>query len=111
MRKLILAASLVLLWSCSAYAGSSVGSVTVNKVSPLRLMTAGVTADCTWPIGTVVMSMSTTGGNGNAITYTLGGTPTGDFVISGSNLIIGPNGVAPANCGKVEIVTITVSQP
>ena len=94
-----------------AWAGSVSNSAAVNKVSPLRVITTGITADCTWPSGTVVMQMSTTGGDGQPVTYSLGGTPSGDFTISGSAVVVGANGIAPANCGKVENVTINATQP
>ena len=97
-------------FAASAWAGSVSNTVPVAKASPLRVITTGVTADCTWPSGTVVLQMSTTGGNGQPVTYSLGGTPSGDFVISGTNLVVGPTGVAPANCGKVENVTINANQ-
>jgi hypothetical protein len=78
---------------------------------PLTLTTTGVTAYCPSASGTVVLSWIPTPGTGDgkAITYTY--TGSSDFVLSGSSLVIGPNGIAPANCGTVENVTITATQP
>lgn len=101
----------IFLVSGVAHAGSAVSTVAVSKSSPLRVVTTGVTVDCSWAPGTVVLQLSTLGGDGTAVTYSLDGTLTGDLVISGSNLIVGSNGIAIANCGKVENLTINASQP
>jgi hypothetical protein len=114
MRGFLIAASaaIALIGSHSANAGSATATAAVNKIAaPLKVVTTGLAADCTWSPGMAVMTMSTTGGDGKAITYTFGGTPTGDFAISGANVVIGPNGIAPANCGVVENLAIIATQP
>ncbi len=93
-----------------ADAGTATATATVSKVSPLKVITTAVTADCTWAPGAVVMTMGTTGGDGKAVTYTLGGTPTGDFAISGNSVVVGPSGIAAANCNTVETLTINATQ-
>ncbi len=113
MRKFILAASAaaILLGCHSANAGSASATVAANKASPLQLIITGVMTDCSWAPGTKVLTMGTQGGTGTTVTYTFGGTPTGDFAISGSTLIVGANGIAAPNCGKIENVSIIGTQP
>ncbi len=92
-----------------AYAQSNL-SVNVRRAPLTMAMPPSVTADCAWAPGTVVMGLATEGGNGNAVAYAL--SPTGgDFAISGSNLVVGPSGIAPTHCGITQNVTITPSQP
>jgi len=53
--------------------------------------------------------LSVTGGDGNPITWSISGDTT-DFALSGNNVVVGPNGVAAADCGKVNIVVVTAAQ-
>jgi hypothetical protein len=112
MRSFLLAAgaALAVMGSHAAFAQAATANAVITKSSPLKLVTSGVLVDCSWAPGTVVMKMSSTGGDGKAVTYTLGGTPSGDLAISGSNIIVGPNGIAAANCGTVENITINATQ-
>lgn len=110
-RRILAIAIFCVLATMPAYAGSATSNLAVNKSSPLRIITTGVTLDCSWSAGTVVMTLSAIGGDGQPITYSLGGTPSGDLAISGANLVVGPNGVATANCGKVEAIVINANQP
>ncbi len=113
MRKSILAvgAAIVLFGNYPAIAGSASATVAANKASPLQLIITGVLVDCSWAAGTKVLTLGTSGGTGTAITYTVGGTPSGDFAISGNTVLIGTNGVAAANCGKIENISIIATQP
>jgi len=113
MRRTLTAAAAILFLGCyPVYAGSTTASVTVAKAAaPLRVITTGITADCGWPPGTVIMTMSAQGGNGNPVTYSLATGSSGDFVVSGSTVVIAPNGIAPPNCGKTENVTVNATQP
>ncbi len=58
----------------------------------------------------VVMTMGAVGGNGKAVVYTFSGTAPPDLAISGSNVVVGPNGVNPANGGTIENLTILATQ-
>ncbi len=113
MRNFVLAvsAAMALLGCHSAHAGTATATVAASKASPLQLQITGVMADCSWAPGTRVLIFGATGGTGTTVTYTLGGTPSGDFAISGSTLVIGTNGIAAANCGKIEPVSIIGTQP
>jgi hypothetical protein len=73
---------------------------------------ASPTEACNTAAGTVVAAVSTTGGDGNAVTLSLTGGDTTDFALSGSNIVVGPNGIAAANCdNKVHILTVQAVQP
>jgi hypothetical protein len=80
-----------------------------NGTSPLVLSFLPQIA-CNAPAGTLVMALQTSGGDGNPITYAIAGDTT-DFALSGSNVVVGNNGIAPANCGKPNAVTVTATQP
>ena len=66
---------------------------------------------CNAAPGTFVSAVSVTGGDGNPMTYTASGGDTGDFAISGSNVVVGANGIAAAHCGQTMNVTVSASQP
>jgi len=49
------------------------------------------------------------------MTFTLAGVLKNDFVVSGSNVVVGPSGINSADCGtvaapKTENITVTASQ-
>jgi hypothetical protein len=44
------------------------------------------------------------------VTLSMTGDTT-DFVLSGSNVVVGPNGITLADCGMTETVTVTATQP
>ena len=72
-----------------------------------------VTEACAVAGGTLVSQASTTGGDGNVITYSMTGNTT-DFVINSATgaVTIVPGGVAPADCGKPTYNnTVTATQP
>lgn len=95
----------------AAFAGSATSSVAATKGAALHIIVTGIYVDCSWSAGQKVLTLGVTGGDGNPITYTLGGTPTGDLAISGNTLVVGSNGVTAANCNTVESLTINAAQP
>jgi hypothetical protein len=113
-----LALALVVAAAPHAHAGSVTGSVTITIQQLLKLVftPAAPTVLCNAPAGTVVAALSTTGGDGNAVTYTATGGDTADFAVNGTNVVVGPNGIAAANCPPAgqtttENVTIQATQP
>ena len=88
-------------------------SITVQPASaPLTISFSPLnpTEACTVAAGTVVSTVSTSGGDGNPVTLSMTGDTT-DFVLSGSNVVVGPNGITLADCGMTETVTVTATQP
>jgi len=113
-----LALALVVAAAPHAHAGSVTGSVTITIQQPLKLVftPAAPTVPCNAPAGTVLSALSTTGGDGNAVAYTATGGDTADFTVNGTNVVVGPNGIAAANCPPAgqtttENLTITATQP
>ena len=109
-----LALALVVAAAPHAHAGSVTGSVTITIQQPLKLVftPAAPTVSCNAPAGTVLSAASTTGGDGNASTFTATGGDTADFRLRPSGVIVvGPNGISPANCGTNQSLTITATQP
>jgi hypothetical protein len=72
----------------------------------------GFTLACSSPPGTVITVLSTTGGDGNPVSYQLGGTApiVSDLMIKGTTLVVGPSGIAPAHCGSKGDVTVQATQ-
>jgi hypothetical protein len=99
--------------SAHARAGTVTGTLSITIQKPLQIVftPAAPTIPCTSAPGTVVSALSVTGGTGNPATFTASSGDTSDFAVSGANVIVGPNGVNPANCGSVPTVAITASQP
>jgi hypothetical protein len=65
---------------------------------------------CSAAPGTVVSKATTTGGNGKAAVLSLSGDVL-SFALSGQNLVVGNSGIAAADCGKTDLVTVTAVQP
>jgi hypothetical protein len=84
-------------------------AATITGTGPLVLRFLPQVA-CTAPPGTLVMAFQTSGGDGNTVTYSLAGDTT-DFALSGTNVVVGSSGIAPANCGLPNAVTVTAAQP
>lgn len=82
------------------------------RPKPLQILLGQLTADCSWPIGQQVFAPSTSGGDGTPIIWALT-QPGTDFAVNATTgaITIGPNGIAPANCGTTENVTLTATQP
>jgi hypothetical protein len=120
--KSIAAAVLVALASLPAVAQSQAASVTATAsititpapppplAGPFFNPPSPVTVACNAAPGSFVTAISTTGGDSNPVTYTLGTGDTGDFAISGSNLVVGPNGINLNNCGKTNTVQVVATQ-
>lgn len=109
--RLVAIAALMAIWCQSAIAGTVSSSATVTRnATPLVVNIIGFTVDCSWAAGTTVATLSTSGGNGKPVVYTFGGTAPVDLVISGNFLKLGSTGIAPANCGTTEPITINATQ-
>ena len=93
-------------------ANTATGTLSVVIQSPLAIVftPAAPTISCSTAVGTVVTAISTTGGDGNAVTYTISGDTT-DFALSGSNIVVASGGITSADCGKTEAITVGASQP
>ena len=70
------------------------------------------TIACAATAGTKVTTASTTGGDGNAITYSMTGNTT-DFTINpGTGVVnVASGGIMPVDCGQVFNNTIIATQP
>lgn len=99
------------IWAGLASAASVKQNVAIHIYTPLAIVVtpASPTVPCDAPPGTAVATISYTYGDGDAIDApTI--SPTGDFALSGMNIVVGPNGIAATNCGTTENVTITADQ-
>jgi hypothetical protein len=94
-----------------AHAGSATATLSITVQAPLAVVftPSSPTEACSTAAGAVVSALSVTGGDGKAVTWSISGDTT-DFALSGSNLVVGPNGIASADCGKVNTVTVTATQ-
>jgi hypothetical protein len=114
MRHLVLAASaLALALASPAHAGTATGTLPIAIQSPLQIVftPANPQIPCNAPTGTKVAAISTTGGTGNPVTFTASAGDTSDFAVSGTNVVVGPNAIAAANCGSTQNIQVTASQP
>ena len=64
---------------------------------------------CEAPPGTVVAQLIPQNGDASQLSLSLSGD-TDDFALLGATVIVGPNGIAPANCGQQPTITITGTQ-
>ena len=96
----------------SAHAGSASAVLSITVQAPLAvvLAPASTTESCSAAPGTVVSAASVTGGDGNAVTWSMSGDTT-DFALSGTNIVVASAGITSADCGKVNNVTVTATQP
>jgi len=101
-----------------AFAGSVTLSVPITIQAPLNIVVTPPAPSivCNALAGTVVAGLSATGGDGNTSTYSATGGDTADFGVSGSNIVVGANGIAAANCPavgqtNVENLTVKADQP
>jgi len=85
---------------------------TVNATPQLSLSLSPF-VPCSAAPGSEVAVVSSSGGDGNAITLSMAGDVT-DFALNAAHppasLLVGPNGIAAANCGKTFVETITATQ-
>jgi hypothetical protein len=116
IRRILLAALLIAAIPLAAHAASVSGSMSITvqpQALALVITPASATIACNAAAGTVVSTLSTIGGDGNAVTYSLTGVSNGDFVIGGAGnaqIIVGASGINTADCGKTQNVTVTASQ-
>jgi hypothetical protein len=118
MRKALLAAVASLALSAGAAnadAASVSGTLSITVSPPafaLVLNPSSATEACAVAGGTVVSTASVTGGDGNAVTFSMTGNTT-DFVIGSATgvVTVAPAGVVLADCGKSYTNTVTATQP
>jgi hypothetical protein len=109
------AGALTLVACCAGNANAASVSQTLSIVIQSSLVMtftpAAPTIPCNAAAGTVVASFVLSGGDGNTVptSPTLAGDTT-DFAISGTNIVVGPSGIAAANCGRTVSVTVTATQ-
>ena len=116
LRLPVLAAPALLIlcaWAPSVWAGSATATLPITIQKPLQITfnPSAPTIACNTPAGTKVADISATGGDGNAVTYSTTSGDTTDFAISGTQVVVGANGIATANCGQVNNLGVTGTQP
>ena len=87
------------------------GTLTITITAPLTIAFSppNPSVACLAPPGTVVATMVPSGGDNTTITWALAGDTT-DFAISGTNLVVGPNGIAASTCPVAPATTNTVNE-
>jgi hypothetical protein len=106
---------LIGLISDQALAANASATLTVTILSPLAISfnPSSASISCSAPAGTVITAITSSGGDSKSIGVTLTGD-TSDFALSTAtlpaNVIVGQNGIAAANCGKSNSVTVTATQ-
>src|SRR5271165_2076440 len=119
VKQQIVLAALLFLFAASAHAqAANVASTLTSTIQPGALMQllnpSSATEACNVPGGTVVSTVSVSGGDGNPITLSMTGNTT-DFVLSATtppaNVVVAPGGVILADCNKSYTNTITATQP
>jgi hypothetical protein len=101
-----------------ARAGTTSATLSVTIQAPLviTLNPPAPALACNAVPGTIVTTLGVTGGDGNPVTYTIGGD-TADFALSLPNIVVAPGGITPAGCPvlpaltKIDSVSITATQP
>ena len=69
------------------------------------------TIACSAPPGTIVAPLLPSGGDGTAVAFSITGSGVAsDLVIRGSDLTVGPSGIALAHCSSTSKVNVTASQ-
>jgi hypothetical protein len=98
-------------WTLSAFEVVAASPSQPPPPSPLTVTfsPASPTVLCAAAPGTTVSTIGTSGGDGNSITLSISGDTT-DFDLSGTNIVVGPNGITTPDCGQVDIVTVTGTQ-
>ena len=93
-----------------AFGGTTNTTVTITIASPMKItvVPSAPSIACETPAGTAIAALSLVGGTGSPVAYSVSGSA--DFAVSGSNLVIGPNGIASADCGKQVNLTVTATQ-
>src|SRR5271165_6050850 len=117
-QQIALAALLFLLTASANARAANVAATLSITIQPGALMAllnpSSATEACTVAGGTVVSTVSVSGGDGNAITLSMTGNTT-DFALSSTtppaNVVVAPGGIILADCGKSYTNTITATQP
>ena len=86
--------------------------------APVEVILSNIVADCSWKPGAVVAAFKSAGGSGVPVSWALQ-QPGTDFAISPvppitsptATVSVGPKGIAPANCGVTESITVEATQP
>jgi hypothetical protein len=85
-------------------------TITIYPALVIVFTPAAPSIGCTTPAGTVVSTLSVTGGDGNPVSYSITGGDTTDFVLSGTSIVVASGGITSPDCGKSESVTVTATQ-
>jgi hypothetical protein len=87
------------------------GTLSITVTAPLNITFTppNPSVACQAAPGTLVTTMSATGGDNTTITWSLAGDTT-DFAVSGANLVVGPNGIAASTCPVAPATTNTVNE-
>ena len=88
------------------------GALVITITAPIAITfsPANPSVACQAPPGTVVTTLSATGGDNTPITWSLAGGDTTDLAISGANLVVGPNGIAGSTCPVAPATTTTINE-
>ena len=86
-------------------------SILIAAPKPLVMTFSPSSPDvlCGASSGSIVSTIYVSGGTGKRVIYGISGD-TGDFALSSSNVVVGPNGININNCGSVQTVTVTATQ-
>jgi hypothetical protein len=109
------AATLLMIGIAAAQGASVSGNLSIT-VQPgalaLVLNPATVTLTCNTAAGTLVSQASTTGGDGNTVTFSMTGNVT-DFAINSSTgaITVVAGGIHPADCNMSFTNVVTATQP
>lgn len=119
MMRFVLKLVVLLILAGPAVAATATQTVTstltivINAPLAISFSPANPTINCNAAAGTVVSAISQSGGDANPVTVSISGDTT-DFALSATtlpaNVIVGTNGIAAADCGKTNTVTITATQ-
>jgi hypothetical protein len=109
--KAISACAVLAAVSPPALAGSATATLSITVQAPLAVVftPSSPTVACSTAAGTVVSALSVTGGDGNPVAWSISGDTT-DFALNSSNVVVGPNNITSADCGKVNTVVLTATQ-
>ena len=83
--------------SIAATTATSLGlSITIYNPLLVSASPAAPMVPCNTPAGTVAAAVATSAGDGNPVTLSFAGSA--DFALSGSDIVVGANGIAAADC-------------
>ena len=80
----------------------------------ISLSPSSVTVPCDVIAGTLISTISATGGNGSPVTFSITmatGFNSNDFVVNSSTIVVGSNGIDQSECVGIDgILTVSASQ-